>query len=123
VNLGLPNFSVVRLKGVAGGRGAPFASRRSARTATDENAAVPTPSALDRQSVSKGKDGAQSGAVARTRRDVEGPAQRIEAVLHVGQPVATNGRADIKAAAIVGNLDDQLTPSSPKRTVALEACA
>jgi hypothetical protein len=52
--------------------------------------------------------GAHSGAAGETRSDLQRPAKRVEAVFHVGEPVATIGGADIKAATVVGNLDGQL---------------
>src|ERR1700680_4713505 len=67
-------------------------------------------SALDRHEGSDGDHGSDRRSVARLRSDVQCPAQRVEAVLHVGEPIAAKGGADVEAATIVGDLDAQPIP-------------
>src|ERR1039458_4129447 len=50
----------------------------------------------------------QHGAVTRTRRNVHCPAQRVQAVFRVCQPVAENRGAEVKATSTVNYLNGEL---------------
>ncbi len=58
----------------------------------------------DRYGLANGDGGAQGGAAPRAGDDTQGAAQAIEAVLHVGEPVAAAGGGDVTGRELCTSL-------------------